>query len=248
MLVVKRKFAFEKRYGIAYSSMIAGEFAGSLDNSGERIKLVQGQIAPFTTIQDFVYRTNSTDPTWPLAADGYGPSLILTNLATPISHGVGAAWTISAQPGGLPGGVARSMNYATWKSLSFSSADFLNASISGPAADPDGDGLTNSQEYTFGSCALLADSAIFAPQAGVTTVSSQPYLTMDYRIVGGATEATVTPEVSTALTNWLNGNANIVTVTPPVTLVDGTIVWKVRSATPLSSAVRGFLRLNLSGP
>ena len=140
------------------------------------------------------------------------------------------------------------MNYATWKSLSFSGANFLNASISGPSADPDGDGLTNSQEYTFGSCGLVADSANFAPQAGVMTVSSQDYLTMDYRIVGGASEASVTPEVSTALTNWLNGNANIVTVNPPVTLVDGSIAWKVRSAVPMSGAVRNFLRLSLIGP
>ena len=246
VLVVKRKFAFEKRYGIGFSNMIAGEFAGSLDNSGERIKLANGP--SLTTIQDFVYKTNATDPTWPIAADGYGPSMILTNLTSPITHGLGAAWTTSAQPGGIPGGVARTMNYATWKSLSFSGADFLNASISGPTADPDGDGLTNSQEYTFGSCGLVADSANFAPQAGVMTVSSQDYLTMDYRIVGGASEATVTPEVSTALANWLNGNANIVTVNPPVTLVDGSIAWKVRSAVPMSGAVRGFLRLSLVGP
>jgi len=71
---------------------------------------------------------------------------------------------------------------------------------------------------------------------------------MDYRIVGGASEATVTPEVSTALANWLNGNANIVTVNPPVTLVDGSIAWKVRSAVPMSGVVRGFLRLNMVGP
>ena len=246
VLVVKRKFAFEKRYGIGFNSMIAGEYAGSLDNNGERIKLANGP--SLTTIQDFVYKTNATDPTWPLAADGYGPSMILTNLTSPITHGVGAAWTTSAQPGGIPGGVARSMNYAIWKSLSFSGADFLNAGISGPSADPDGDGLNNSQEYTFGSCGQVADSATFAPQAGVMTVSSQEYLTMDYRIVSGASEATVTPEVSTALTNWLNGNANVVTVNPPVTLVDGSIAWKVRSAVPMSGAVRGFLRLYIVGP
>lgn len=49
--------------------------------------------------------------------------------------------------------------YAEWKAARFSSEERRDPEISGPAADPDGDGFTNEQEYIFGTLPLLQESA-----------------------------------------------------------------------------------------
>lgn len=46
----------------------------------------------------------------------------------------------------------------TWVEKRFSSLDKSNALISGPSADPDGDGLSNKQEYLFGSNPNIKDT------------------------------------------------------------------------------------------
>lgn len=94
VLVVKSRAAFEQRYGPGLP--IAGEYAGQLDNAGERVVLVgaQGQ-----TLLDFTYGTRSP---WPAAADGFGPSLeVVDPEGDPASAGT---WQASTVDGGSPGG------------------------------------------------------------------------------------------------------------------------------------------------
>ena len=45
----------------------------------------------------------------------------------------------------------------TWKNHQLSAQDFTNPPISGPAADPDGDGITNTAEYIFGLLPLVSE-------------------------------------------------------------------------------------------
>lgn len=55
-------------------------------------------------------------------------------------------------------------SYATWKTAAgFSESDLASPAISGEAADPDGDGLTNLMEYALGGSPKIADSATVAP-------------------------------------------------------------------------------------
>jgi len=94
-LVVKDREAFEARYGPGLP--IAGQYTGSLSNSGERIEL---QDALGAVIHNFQYRDDWFDIT-----DGAGFSLTVADPAgTPVSFwGNRSAWRPSAASGGSPG-------------------------------------------------------------------------------------------------------------------------------------------------
>ncbi|MBX3427841.1 MAG: CotH kinase family protein [Pirellulales bacterium] len=93
VLIVGNPAAFAARYGTDLS--IAGQFTGRLDNSGERLKLVD---ANDQVIHDFVY---DDAPPWPTAPDGDGPSLEVVSVWG--NYGQGANWRASAVLHGSPG-------------------------------------------------------------------------------------------------------------------------------------------------
>jgi len=93
VLVVKSRAAFEQRYGPGFP--IAGEYAGQLDNAGERVVLVGAQNE---TLLDFTY---GTWPPWPMVADGDGPSLEVLDPEGGLS--LPGTWQASAVAGGSPG-------------------------------------------------------------------------------------------------------------------------------------------------
>jgi hypothetical protein len=94
-LVVKDTAAFTAKYGSGLP--VVGQYAGSLNNAGERIELLD---AAGTVIQDFRYEDNWFDIT-----DGVGFSLTARSPSTtdPNSYGSRGAWRPSAHAGGSPG-------------------------------------------------------------------------------------------------------------------------------------------------
>jgi hypothetical protein len=94
-LVVKDRAAFEARYGPDLP--IAGQYVGSLSNSGERLVL---QDAAGRTIHDFTYRDD-----WCKSTDGRGFSLTVSDPFTvaPDALDEAATWRPSTHPGGSPG-------------------------------------------------------------------------------------------------------------------------------------------------
>ena len=92
-VIVKSLAAFQSRYGSALN--VLGTFTGSLDNGGERLRLVSPQSE---SVQDFTY--DDVAP-WPVTPDGGGPSLEIIdpqgNAADP------ANWRASNVFGGSPG-------------------------------------------------------------------------------------------------------------------------------------------------
>jgi hypothetical protein len=95
VLVVQDSAAFEARYGAGLP--IAGQFAGRLDNAGERIEL---EDAAGQTIHNFRFRDGWYDLT-----DGAGFSLTVVDPATVDPNGLSEkeAWRPSAVMGGSPG-------------------------------------------------------------------------------------------------------------------------------------------------
>jgi hypothetical protein len=95
ILVVKDKNAFETKYGTG--RYIAGEYSGSLDNGGERIRLLD---ARGTTILDFEYKDG-----WHSIVDGAGYSLTIINPADPNVNNWSYkdSWRASAYINGSPG-------------------------------------------------------------------------------------------------------------------------------------------------
>jgi hypothetical protein len=94
IVVVHNLAAFVSRYGTGIR--VAGEFAGSLDNAGERLTLTGPLGEP---ILDFSY-----DPTWYLVTDGGGFSLVAVHPnAPPSTWGLAQNWRPSSGLGGSPG-------------------------------------------------------------------------------------------------------------------------------------------------
>jgi hypothetical protein len=95
IVLVKDLAAFQAQYGTGIN--IAGQFSGSLDNKGERIRL---EDALGQTIQDFKYGDG-----WREIADGNGFSLTIINAANPDPNSWGKkdSWRASAYWGGSPG-------------------------------------------------------------------------------------------------------------------------------------------------
>ncbi|MEY2410059.1 MAG: hypothetical protein QOF48_2729 [Verrucomicrobiota bacterium] len=78
LIAAKDRTAFADTYGPAIP--VAAEFPGSLDRGGETLTLVKPGVSPAPdVIIDQV--TYDDDPPWPVAADGFGPSLQLIDVA-----------------------------------------------------------------------------------------------------------------------------------------------------------------------
>ncbi|MGE5295574.1 MAG: lamin tail domain-containing protein [Solirubrobacterales bacterium] len=92
-LLVRDSAAFEAVYGNGLP--VAGQYAGSLDNAGEKIELVD---AAGGTIESFKYKDSWFDPT-----DGEGFSLTRRDPAASADPADEAAWRPSAAIGGSPG-------------------------------------------------------------------------------------------------------------------------------------------------
>ncbi|MBN1807127.1 MAG: lamin tail domain-containing protein [Sedimentisphaerales bacterium] len=101
VLVVKDEAAFVSRYGSSLSDKIAGEYSGSLSNSGERITLEDFWNG---VIVQFEYKDGRG---WPLPADGGGHSLVPLEVAilgeSEGSLNYGGNLRASAYIGGSPG-------------------------------------------------------------------------------------------------------------------------------------------------
>ena len=93
-LLVKNRAAFSSRYPTV--SNIAGEYAGSLDNAGERLTLVGSALEP---ILDFRY-----DNSWYPITDGFGFSLVIVNENAPLNTWSNQfSWRPSSNVNGSPG-------------------------------------------------------------------------------------------------------------------------------------------------
>ena len=93
-VLARNAATFQSKYpGVA----VRGVYTGKLDNGGETLRLASPTGG---TIFDLTY--NDRAP-WPLAADGYGFSVVPRAAAAPDNSSHGAHWRASTAPGGSPG-------------------------------------------------------------------------------------------------------------------------------------------------
>ena len=239
LLVVKNRAAFRLRYGNSLDSRISGEYVGNLSNSGERLALVNGT----NVIRDFAYADGGI---WPGSPDGDGPSLLLRAPFTSPDHAQATNWIASAVPGGLPSGNAMPLSFAAWRTLMWGTNAAGNLSVSGPAADPDGDGIPNLPRYVLGlhpNRVQLGKS----PQGAIELFNGLRYMTMQYSVLAGATEGSATFQVSSNLLDWVSGppSTELLWTAPNV---DGTISYKYRDTSPLETTPFHFLRIRVAAP
>ena len=122
-----------------------------------------------------------------------------------------------------------------------------NPAIGGPSADPDGDGLSNLQEWAQGSDPTNPGKSSVS-SAVETHTDGQPYLTISYRRNLGATGLNAFADSSAGLGTWsLNTGA---AVGSPVNNGDGTETVKFRDTVPANggSGASRFMRLRFTAP
>jgi hypothetical protein len=241
VLVVKKRVAFQARYGTGLNAMIAGEFTGRMSNGGDQLKLELSSGTP-VVLESFRYETD--DP-WPTGPDGKGPSMVLIDPFSTPDPADGRNWTASAAPGGMPGGAAGPMTYALWRSMVFSAAEAANEAISGALADADHDGLSNWAEYTLGGLPKDFDSSSLLPTPSIVTVEGQSFLALTYTTQNGASETSVTVQVSGDLAAWLSGPPHTEQFGSPVVNANGSTTRTFRDTTPLNNASQRYIRLQM---
>ncbi len=244
-LVVADAAAFTARYGAAPN--IAGVFSGSLDNTGERLRLVD---ANGETVLDFTY-----DPRWfpPAASNGYS---LVARSDTPAAAAYAEAtfWALSGTPGGTPGAPDNgdfSHHYDGWLRDHFTDAalylpepdyppDTRDTALVGHDADPDGDGLINLAEYAFARDPLTPDAPAFLldtqQDAGGVTLTltfTRPRQPLDLSYAIEAADHPAGPWAADAFTD-----------TPAVPLSSG--LERVTFRTPATPAPARFLRLRVT--
>ena len=238
VLAVRNRAAFQLRYGRGCDALLAGEYSGHLDNSGERLQLLGSNAV---ILRDFTYGDSAP---WPAAADGDGPSLVLRDPWSNPDPADPANWTSSAVPGGLPAGAPLSQSYSAWRSLFWDSALAADNSVAGPAADPDGDGLSNFLEYAFG---LDPHRLSIPPRLlpALETINGEERLTVSLPMAAAATDAQLSWEASDDLRTW-TADSGALQLLSAAARGDGTSLLKYLDTTSLSSGSCRFLRLRIT--
>ncbi|MBI4603877.1 MAG: lamin tail domain-containing protein [Planctomycetes bacterium] len=103
LLVAAAPEDFRRRHGVPDATPIAGPFGGTLDNGGERLKLMKPFLAPegglaFAALDEVRY--DDAAP-WPVEPDGAGPSLEKAALGAYSNEPL--SWRASRSAGGTPG-------------------------------------------------------------------------------------------------------------------------------------------------
>jgi len=116
-------------------------------------------------------------------------------------------------------------SFAAWRMWYFSPAQIADEAISGPTADPDGDGIANLMEYALNLDPLFAEPFVMPPGSGlrglpavrVENISGNDRLTIEFvrRVAGSGSDIIYTPQFSGGLWAWQPGGDETVTPINP---------------------------------
>ncbi len=214
---------------------VLGPWLGSLDDTGERLQLLD---ATGESVLDFRY-----DGAWFWPADESGHSLVIKDAAaTPWNAWDDPArWGVSTTPGSNPESkdAVPGTIYAAWQRQHFSTPDQNDPATSGPLADPDANGLCNLLHYASG-LPPHSNSDHRNPLAGMETAADGPHLTLTFRRLTAAPDLAYQPEAGDDVSGW----APMEPAGPPIHHGDGT--QSVTFRDPVTTKTRRFARLRVT--
>ncbi|MGC6581799.1 MAG: CotH kinase family protein [Akkermansiaceae bacterium] len=216
LLLVRNKTAFEMRYGLGLSSLVAGEFANEtgLSRNGERIGIVGAE----GVIRDLTYNDKSP---WPESPDGNGPSLVLVAPEANPSEGIATNWRTSVEGNGNPG----------------SSDAVLFAGD--PSLDQDEDGLNAFAEHALGS----SDTEVNLEPL-ITGSDERGRFTVTFSRNLAADDTIIILETSADMENWTSLDATL-ELDEETHREDGTVLMSYRTPAAANRANKLFARLRI---
>ena len=234
LVLVANQAAFEARYGSGLP--VAGVYSGALSNGGENITI---SYAVTTPVIDFAY--DDALP-WPMEPDGGGVSLVLADPDSAPDPSLAESWVSGSVLHGTPGtGESTPPTFAGWRQDHFSEGEGSDPSISGPDADPDGDGLSNFLEFALGLDPRVSDAA-GAVVGGKMEDGGESYFSLTFRRRIDRGNLLYQVEKSDDLAIW-TALSGVETMTQDN--LDGTETVTVRSDAPLGAGPE-FLRLKVA--
>jgi hypothetical protein len=229
VLIVSDLAAFRQRNGTGLDGKIAGQYSGKLKDGGEHLRLVDAADA---TLHDFTFDDIAPWPDFTLAK---GYSIQIIDFST--DHGVGANWKLSSVLGGNPSGT---QTFTQWAASSFTPAEQSNPLVSGPDADPDGDGLSNFAEFALGTPPKTSGAAPIA--ASTENIGGSDYVTLEFTKAAGTRTATFNLQTSPDLQTWISNGVHVSTTTNG----DGsttTIIFRDTQPIDPNTAQQHYIRL-----
>jgi hypothetical protein len=207
-VVVSLLAAFNLRYGAAGAN-VAGQYEGNLSNDGETIRILDpvGE-----SVLEFTY-----DPLWfgvpkpgaPATTISLAGYSLVTKTNSPAYDGYENPlnWALTDTAGGTPGTPDSTFAnaFVGWRKSYFSTAEEANPVLSDPAADADGDGRINFEEYAFGGNPRVMDNAT-RPTSSIVNVGGVNYLAVTFNRRHHAVDTTYAVEASDDLTSWMSIN------------------------------------------
>lgn len=133
-----------------------------------------------------------------------------------------------------------SMAFTYWQEGHFSPQERNSAQLSGPTADPDGDGIVNLLEYAFNRNPRAA-SRQNLPEPGSMRIEGAEFMTYTYTRTSGATDLEFIVEASPNMKTWQSEGLIPVSVTREGEVEKVT----VRDALPLGQSPNQFMRLRV---
>lgn len=138
--------------------------------------------------------------------------------------------------------------FGAWETGFFTPGELADATVSGPTADPDHDGISNLLEFATNHHPRTADGTVLAVDQEVDPNGDNTYLTGTYTRRKAVQGITYHVEVSSGCATWQEG-VNCVREMQVIDDGNGTTeTVKVHSTVPASASPRQFLRLCVTQP
>lgn len=241
IIVAASPAAFDVRYGAGKNRV--GPYTGALDNSGERVRLVDNV---GEEILDFTY-----NPTWFPPADGGGRSLVVRNpVPNYTTYDLPTHWALSGTTNGTPGGSDTDFAdvYEGWRWDYFTASEMPTFALPNQAAaltqDPDGDGINNLAEYAFGRAAKSSDNTPVVTATLVNDAGAN-YLAATFHRRHKALDLTYTVETTDNFTGpWISTSIQVGTT---IDVGNGMEQVTFRDTVPQGSTPR-FIRVRAVKP